>query len=554
MVTRSKKFKRFLYITMFIICILSFLFTVVALIGSTTLNSLSNYVDPGFLESSGYASFEAFMADKGLFFSISASEIERHLKFWVVGAIAGAVLAIMSLIYLIAAVGVRDENGVIQLSKFDRLPGEIQLAGIVCVFFFGGGYFLNLVDDVVASVYGNYNTYNIAVESAFAVILGIVSAALGLALIMSNAKKVKADHWMDNTLLVWLWDKGYNEFYKGGSMMKKVMLLLIAGCLLSATRILAPLVIIVILAMVPKWVHQYDKIQHGVDEVNSGNLQYKIPLEGDGELDELAEGINRITESANLAVENEVRNQRMKTDLITNVSHDLKTPLTSMVTYIDLLKHEGLDSENADLYLDILHQKTERLCQLTEDLFEAAKASSGTMPVEMANVDMLSLLNQGLGEMNERIEASSLEFVISHPEERWLVMADGRLLWRVMSNLLSNVLKYSQDHTRVYVDFYKSDNLVTMEMKNISRQSLNIEPEVLMERFKRGDESRTVEGSGLGLTIAKDLMRLMGGEIGLSIDGDLFKVKVSLKGADVLEPAAGEIQEGNLVADGEANL
>lgn len=533
MVTRSKKFRRVLYTTMFIICIMSFLITVVALIGATTLNSLSNYVDPAFLEKSGYATFEAFMADKGIFFNLSAAEIEQHLGIWVICAIAGAILSIMSLIYLIAAVGMRDENGVIQLSKFDRIFGELQLAGIAAVFFLGGGWFIILVDNVVASIYGNYNTYNIAIETAGAVILGIVSASVGLALILSNAKKVKADHWMDNTLLAWLWDKGYNEFYKGGSMTKKLMLLLIAGCLLSATVYLAPLVLIAILALVPKWVRQYEKIKHGVDEVNSGNLSYKIPVEGDGMMDELAEGINQIAEAANIAVENEVRNQRMKTDLISNVSHDLKTPLTSMVTYIDLMKHEGLDSENAEQYLDVLQQKTDRLCQLTEDLFEAAKASSGTMPVDMAKVDMLSLMNQGLGEMNERIEASSLEFVINHPDERYLVMADGRLLWRVMSNLLSNVLKYSQDHTRVYVDFYKSGDMVTMEMKNISRQSLNVNPEVLMERFKRGDESRTVEGSGLGLTIAKDLIKLMGGKIEIAIDGDLFKVRISLRAAEI---------------------
>lgn len=238
-----------------------------------------------------------------------------------------------------------------------------------------------------------------------------------------------------------------------------------------------------------------------------------------------------MTEATNIAVDNEVRNQRMKTDLISNVSHDLKTPLTSMITYIDLLKHEGLDSENAEQYLDVLEQKTQRLYQLTEDVFEASKASSGTMPVEMSCLDFFSLLNQGLGEMDEKVESSGLEFVIDHPEERYMVMADGRLLWRVLSNLLSNVFKYSQDHTRVYIDFYKQQGQIVMEMKNISRHSLNVDPKTLTERFKRGDESRHIEGSGLGLTIAKDLMKLMGGRIDIIIDGDLFKVKIILNEA-----------------------
>ena len=318
--------------------------------------------------------------------------------------------------------------------------------------------------------------------------------------------------------------------------MKKVMLGAFLIAALSFSKYTLPLAIIGILILLPKWVHQYEEIRKGVNEVNSGNLDYKIPVKGDGELDELAEGINQMTAATNTAIQNELRNQRMKTDLISNVSHDLKTPLTSMVTYIDLLKQEGLDNPRAEEYLNILHQKTDRLCQLTDDLFEAAKASSGAMPVDMMKVDLLSLLNQGLGEMDEKIEASGLDFVINHPEERYYVMADGRLLWRVISNLLSNVFKYSQDGTRVYIDFYdmlgKKGNVVVMEMKNISRQSLNVDPEVLMERFNRGDASRTIEGSGLGLTIAKDLMKLMGGWIDIAIDGDLFKVKLMLKAAE----------------------
>ncbi len=534
MAIKSKKFRKFLYLLMFTICIISFLFCVVALIGATTLNSLSNYTDPYFLEVNGYSSFEAFLADHGAIRDIDAQQLEEHKLFWAIGAIAGAVLALMSLIYLVSAVGMRDEKGYIQLSRFDMVFGEIQLAAIAAIFFGGGGYFVALADKVIAGFYG-FNrmptSYEMSLNIAATILVGMVAASLGLALIMSNAKKVKANHWLDHTFLLWIWDKVYNEFYKGGSMMRKIMLVAILIALLSASVYMLPLVIIAILILVPKWVHQYEEIKKGVEEVNDGNLDYKIPVRGDGELDELAEGINRITEATNAAMQNEMRNQRMKTDLISNVSHDLKTPLTSMVTYIDLMKHEGLQSENAEKYLDILGQKTDRLCQLTEDLFEAAKASSGAMPVDIDRVDMLSLVNQGLGEMNERIEASSLEFIINNPDERYFVMADGKLLWRVISNLLSNVFKYSQDHTRVYIDFFKSGSMVTMEMKNISRQSLNVDPETLMERFKRGDEARTVEGSGLGLTIAKDLMKLMGGRIDISIDGDLFKVRVSLKEA-----------------------
>ena len=539
MAKRTKSFRRFLYILMFTICIISFLFCVVSLIGATTLNSLSNYTDPYFLEVNGYSSFEAFLADNGAIRDIDAQQLEEHKIFWAIGAVASAVLALMSLIYLVSAVGMRDEKGYIQLSKFDKVFGELQLAAIAVIFFGGGGYFVKLADEVIAGFYG-YNrmpsSYEMSLNIATTILVGTVAAALGLAFILSNAKKVKADHWLDHTFALWIWNKVFHEFYRGGSMMKKAVLAAILLVILSMSWFTLPLAVIGILILLPKWIHKYEEIRKGVDEVNSGNLEYKIPVKGDGELDELAEGINQMTAATNTAIQNELRNQRMKTDLISNVSHDLKTPLTSMVTYIDLLKNEGLDSPRAETYLDILHQKTDRLCQLTDDLFEAAKASSGAMPVEMMKVDFLSLLNQGLGEMDEKIEASGLDFVINHPEERYYVMADGRLLWRVISNLLSNVFKYSQDGTRVYIDFYdhqsKKGDIVVMEMKNISRQSLNVDPEVLMERFNRGDASRTIEGSGLGLTIAKDLMKLMGGWIDIAIDGDLFKVKLMLKAAE----------------------
>lgn len=538
MAIRSRKFKKFLYIVMFLICMLSFLSAIVALVGASTLNSISNYMDPYFLTSHGYGSFEEFLRDSKLHLAMDPASVEHQLELWTVAGIGAAVLALMSLIYLVAAVGDRDSTGKIYISRFDKVPGEIQLAAISAIFFGGGGLFLVFVEDVVASIYGyGYlkTGFEMTLSVAATVAIGLSAAALGLALILSNAKKVKANHWLDNTIVGWLFNKLYREVGKGGSLMKKVVFTAIIICVMSATVYLAPVALVLILVYVPKLVRQYEAIKEGVRAVNDGDLEYKIPPQGGGEFGQLAEGINEMTDAINLAAQNEMRTQRMKTDLISNVSHDLKTPLTSIVTYVDLLKQEDLSAEQRQEYLNILSQKAERLCQLTDDLFEAAKASSGTMPVEMTTLDFVSLLNQTFGEMNERVEASGLDFVINHPEERYFVHADGRLLWRVISNLLSNVLKYSQDATRVYIDFYKTDGMVTMEMKNISRQSLNVDPETLMERFKRGDESRTIEGSGLGLTIAKDLMKLMDGRIELAIDGDLFKAMVSLEEAEAPE-------------------
>lgn len=545
MAIKSRKFKKFLYIMMFLVCMLCFLTAVVALVGASTLNSISNYMDPYFLTSHGYTTFEEFLIESELILAMDPNDVEYLLELWAVVAIAAAILALMSLIYLVAAVGDRDYNGQIHLSRFDKVPGEIQLAAISAIFFGGGGLFLVFVEDVVASIYGyGYlkSGFEMSIEVVATAALGLSAAALGLALVLSNAKKVKANHWLDHTIIGWLFFKIYRDVGKGGSLMRRTVLLSIIICVMSATLFLAPVAVILILIFIPKLVHQYEAIKEGVQAVNEGDLEYKIPAQGKGEFGRLAEGINEMTGAINLAAQNEMRVQRMKTDLISNVSHDLKTPLTSIVTYVDLLKQDNLTEAQRNTYLDILSQKTERLCQLTDDLFEAAKASSGTMPVEMGTVDFLSLLNQSLGEMNERVEASSLEFIINHPEERYFVAADGRLLWRVISNLLSNVLKYSQNDTRVYVDFYRSGHMVTMEIKNISRQSLNMDPESLMERFKRGDESRTIEGSGLGLTIAKDLMKLMGGVIELAIDGDLFKARVSLEEAEAPEELLAMLQ------------
>ena len=275
-------------------------------------------------------------------------------------------------------------------------------------------------------------------------------------------------------------------------------------------------------------------------QVKSGNLDWKIPVEEDaqgvrGELDRLAADINEISQATGIAVQNELKNQRMKTELISNVSHDLKTPLTSMVSYIDLLKTEGLDSPNADSYPEIIDEKTQRLKVLTEDLFEAAKASSGAIPVHMDSIDLYALVSQSLGEMDQKLSARGLSVIVKNELEAEggvRVNADGQLLWRVIENLLGNVSKYALEGSRVYVNISSpEDSKVLLEIKNISGEQLNISADELMERFTRGDASRNTEGSGLGLAIAKDLTKLMNGEFKLTVDGDLFKAGVMLEKA-----------------------
>ncbi len=287
------------------------------------------------------------------------------------------------------------------------------------------------------------------------------------------------------------------------------------------------------IVLVVRKVGKLAEIRAGIIQVRSGNLDYKINVSRDengpkSDLDAAADDINKISEAVNIAVQNEVKNQRLKTDLISNVSHDLKTPLTSMISYLDILEKEGLDSPDAPQHLAIVQEKTQRLKTLTEELFEAAKASSGNIPCEIADIDINALIDQSLAEMGDKLENKDLDIRKNIKTDNTLVRADGKLLYRVLENLLGNISKYALEGSRVYIDVKSHNGKTLMEIKNISKDELNISADELMERFTRGDSSRNSEGSGLGLAIAKDLTRNMGGIFNVDIDGDMFKASVLL--------------------------
>ena len=237
------------------------------------------------------------------------------------------------------------------------------------------------------------------------------------------------------------------------------------------------------------------------------------------------ENLNRISEGMAKAVEERLRSERLKTELITNVSHDLKTPLTSLINYVDLLKR-NTDPEKTGEYLAILERQSRKLKKLTEDLIEMSKAGTGNMEVNLAPADAAELLRQAAGEYSERLEAAGLEPVLTLPEEALPILADGALLWRVTDNLISNACKYSQPGTRFYMEAARQGGSVRLIFKNISRERLEQDPEELMERFVRGDRARTGEGSGLGLNIARSLTELQGGSLQIILDGDLFKAEL----------------------------
>ena len=488
------------------------------------------------------------------------SDMIANILTW---AVAAAVIFAAAVVVLCVLTGrfSRNEDGTIRLSWFDRFWSELHIAG-VCGFATAA---VALCCPVVklcsmmswTDVFEPHITDDhwFGPSNAFIIKLCIAGMAACIALtvlcFLPLVKKLKDHKFWEKSLvggiLIWIYRKlrGFfggikRAFKESDGTLTKVVGVLVAGAFLCATWLGLPVVVVLIFIFVPRIVKKFTAIKEGVAQVKSGNLDWKIPVEEDaqgvrGELDRLAADINEISQATGIAVQNELKNQRMKTELISNVSHDLKTPLTSMVSYIDLLKTEGLYSPNADSYLEIIDEKTQRLKVLTEDLFEAAKASSGAIPVHMDSIDLYALVSQSLGEMGQKLSARGLSVIVKNELEAEggvRVKADGQLLWCVIENLLGNVSKYALEGSRVYVNISSpEDSKVLLEIKNISGEQLNISADELMERFTRGDASRNTEGSGLGLAIAKDLTKLMNGEFKLTVDGDLFKAGVLLERA-----------------------
>ena len=240
----------------------------------------------------------------------------------------------------------------------------------------------------------------------------------------------------------------------------------------------------------------------------------------------MASQINDIAGGLSNAIDEKLKSERLKTELITNVSHDIKTPLTSIINYVDLLKKEGMDGEKAKEYLDILDSKSQRLKKLTEDLVEASKASSGAIKLNMEKLNVNELIKQVSGEFEDKFKARKLEEIITFPENALYIKADSRYMYRVLENMYSNISKYAMEGTRVYTDIIEKDGRIIIQLKNVSKQKLNISADELMQRFVRGEASRNTEGSGLGLSIARSLTELQEGNFNIYLDGDLFKVTI----------------------------
>ncbi|WP_066872062.1 sensor histidine kinase [Clostridium mediterraneense] len=279
--------------------------------------------------------------------------------------------------------------------------------------------------------------------------------------------------------------------------------------------------------------YRYMKDIKDIEEVSSkiakGEFNIKFKSNEVKNFNNIRENLSNINKGFKIAIEDEIKSERMKSELLTNVSHDLKTPLTSIINYVDLLQRDNLTEEQKEEYIKILDNKSKRLKVLIEDLFEASKASTGNIKLNKEDIDIVAILRQSMGEFKEKIDERNLNFKLNISSNKIILNLDGARTWRVFENLIGNALKYSMEHTRVYIDLRETSEDVIFEIKNISGYELNCEVSELKERFKRADLSRNTEGSGLGLSIANSLVELQGGKLDISIDGDLFKVKVIFK-------------------------
>ena len=319
----------------------------------------------------------------------------------------------------------------------------------------------------------------------------------------------------------------YFGMFAGAEFVILLMFNLLGTEVTSALLFLLFLVNIFAFIVIYKVMMGVKEIETAEQKIIAGNLDYKLNTAGyKGDLKILAEGLNEIGTGLENAVNGRMKSERFKTELITNVSHDIKTPLTSIINYTDLLKKENIETEPVKGYIEVLDRQSERLKKLITDLLEASKASSGNIKLDIAEVDAGLMLEQVYGEYQNKFEKAGLTGIVTKPSETVFIKADANHLFRVFDNILGNVVKYAQPGTRVYIDLTQNDETITISFKNISKEKLNITGEELMERFVRGDRSRNTEGSGLGLSIAKSLANLMGGKLEIVIDGDLFKVEV----------------------------
>lgn len=453
-----------------------------------------------------------------------------HLRQLVLVLLVSGVLMLLSLIVLICGAGRIAADNKLHFIQFDRVWIEVQVI-----------LSLMILLPLCITIY----PFHELPERIFcALMIGscVAIAAVWLAILLSQVRRIKAKQWLNGWIIWRLLHKyggragrwlvkclrGLYRRFRQTPLHRKVILICIIVPLACAFWVPVPFIIAGALYLGEREADRFLQVCGGARDIRAGKTDTHITLNGgSNELQTLADDLNSISDGLNEAVSTAVKSERLKSELISNVSHDIKTPLTSIITYVDLLKRCNIADPTAQEYINILDQKAKRLQTLTLDLFDASKATSGAMQIDLVKTDFDALLRQALGERADHLEKAGLDVRVQSQPSTY-IRADGRLLWRILDNLLSNCARYALPNSRVYITMTSAEEQVILTIKNISAVELNVPADELMQRFTRGDRSRHTEGSGLGLSIAQNLAELMGGTCQIEIDGDLFKASVCM--------------------------
>lgn len=438
--------------------------------------------------------------------------------------IAVLVLLIMNCFFI----GLRNENGEVILNAFDKTPLLVALIILFILFMIGCGFLIALTSENLTLILSGIAIGAVIVYISFVFFLETIIKRIKSKTLFRNTITYRILRWIKSLI---------TSMTRNANMTVKLILIFIAFGILNIIGFGSsinnePIGFFILIAIwvyafakMHQWLVRYIEIKNAINEIYIGNTEVHLDEKRyKGSLNSMAIQVNDIAGGLSNAIQEKLKSERLKTELITNVSHDIKTPLTSIINYVDLLKKEKMPNEQAEEYLNILDNKSQRLKRLTEDLVEASKASSGNIKLNIEKLNVNELLKQVSGEFEDKFKSRNLEEVMSLPEKNVYINADSRYMYRILENMYSNISKYAMDNTRVYIDVIPNNNRITIQMKNISKEKLNISTEELMQRFVRGDSARNTEGSGLGLSIATSLTTLQGGTFNIYLDGDLYKV------------------------------
>lgn len=460
--------------------------------------------------------------------------VAQTYEFAPVNIIISSVLLILCMVYIFISIGHKEGADGIYTDNLDKIPYEIViiLASIVIAIE------IIILEILLKFVADSFSKLVIDSSIMISILMGFIIYITLAVLGVTSIRRIKAHSFWKNTIVYKIFKFIFNGLFTNLNKTFKLALQYGGFIIISFALIMitdeTPVMVLVLLAFwyyvfkkILNHMNQLSKVREKISKMYNGEIYEPLKEEElYGELKVVAKELNDISGGLSNAIEEATKSERLKTELITNVSHDIKTPLTSIINYVDLMKKENIENEKIQEYLDILDSKSQRLKKLTEDLIEASKASSGNIKLTMEKLNIKELIKQVSAEFEDKFAKRGLEIIETFPEEEVNVSADSRYLYRVMENIYANISKYALENSRVYIDVIKTKEKVQIVLKNISKDKLNISVDELMTRFVRGEESRTTEGSGLGISIAKSLTELQNGKFNIYLDGDLFKVVI----------------------------